>query len=130
MLEKEIQNNILEFLNHCAIESWPNQSVGVYDPIKKIYRKSRNKYHRNGIMDILGYLPNGTFLGIEVKSKKGVASPDQKKQICIANDNKAVAFVSRSVWQTYQQLIPFYPEIKAFEFLAKQYQQLENEKEH
>ena len=41
-----------------------NNTVGVYDPVKKIYRK--NKAQENGIGDIIGIL-NGYHVEIETK---------------------------------------------------------------
>jgi len=69
-LEKPIENAILAYLNFSGILAWKNQTVGIYDPVKKIYRKSRNIYHISGVSDILGVLPDGIFLAIEVKVEK------------------------------------------------------------
>lgn len=49
--------------------AWKNNSVGIYDPIKKLYRKSRNKFAINGVSDIIGiYCCRPLF--IEVKTPK------------------------------------------------------------
>lgn len=79
-------------------------------------------------MDILGYLPNGKFLGIEVKSEIGRPSPEQKIEINKANSNYACAFIARGVWQTYMSIVPFWPEIKTFEEIALQYKKHEEKK--
>ncbi len=124
MLEKDIEKQILCFLEECAIFAWKNETQGTYDVIKKVYRKSNNRFKLNGVSDILGILPDGRFLAIEVKSETGKPSQSQKDFINKINDNFGVSFISRSVRQTYMQLISFYPAIKAFDFLLRKYDQL------
>jgi len=97
--EGDVKNSILEWLSfqpNCFV--WPNASVGVFDPVRKIYRKPRSKYHMNGVSDILG-IWNGKPLAIEVKRQKGgVVSPEQKLFIERFNKHGGIAFVARS-WQ-------------------------------
>lgn len=50
-----------------------------------------------GVPDILGVLPNGRFLGIEVKTSKGKVSAHQQSFINAINDNGGLVFVARSV---------------------------------
>lgn len=96
--EKYIENQILLYLHAIKIMAWKNQSVGVYDPIKKIYRKSFNKFHIKGVSDILAILPpSGRFVAIEVKTSIGRASPEQKEFIKQIMDKGGLAFVARSV---------------------------------
>jgi len=95
--EKAIENQILHFLYKKKIFAWKNQSTGVYDPIKKIYRKSNNPFHIKGVSDILGILPDGRFLAIEVKSATGRPSEEQKKFIWQINANGGKAFLARSI---------------------------------
>lgn len=75
--EKDIENQILAYLSllpGCYV--WKNQSVGIFDPVKKIYRKSNNRFHINGVSDILG-IYKGRMLCLEVKSKTGRLSEAQ-----------------------------------------------------
>jgi hypothetical protein len=102
--EKLIENQILFLLFKKGIFSWKTQSVGIFDPIKKIYRRSNNKFHIKGVSDILGILPTGKFLAIEVKSKTGRASPEQIKFINTINDHGGLAFIARSVEDVKEQL--------------------------
>jgi len=68
MTEHELQNMILHFLNlQPDFFAWRNQSVGIYDEKKRIFRK-RGKFEINGISDILGIHSSGRFIAIEVKS--------------------------------------------------------------
>jgi hypothetical protein len=76
--ESDVQNAIFEYLAILpGCFTWRNNSVGVFDPIKKIYRKNNGKFSINGVADILGiYL--GRPLAIEVKGYGGKLSPHQK----------------------------------------------------
>ena len=110
-LEKGIENAILRFLNKIGVYCWKNQSVGIYDPVKKIYRKSNNAAHIKGVSDILGVI-EGRFLAIEVKSAKGVVSPEQRIFLTRINQEGGIAFVARNVDQVARELYKHFPEHK------------------
>ncbi len=57
-----------------------------------------------GISDILGVLPGGRLLAIEVKTEKGKLSPHQERFIQNVNDNGGLAFVARSFDDVVQRL--------------------------
>lgn len=78
--EKQIQNEILEYLNFIGVFCFPVKKVGIYDPTKKTFRRIKNKYDINGLPDIHGVF-KGRPLYIEVKTPKtkNNLSPDQKK---------------------------------------------------
>jgi penicillin-binding protein-related factor A (putative recombinase) len=67
LTEKQLENDILAWLWYVGIFAWKNQSVGVFDAAKGIYRKPVNRFHIKGVADILGVLPDGRMLAIEVK---------------------------------------------------------------
>ena len=80
MTEKQIENTILEYLNflpECI--AWKNQSIGIWDPVRKAYRKPHNKWHINGSSDILGIYKQ-QFLAIEVNAPKNRSRPKHQKQ--------------------------------------------------
>jgi penicillin-binding protein-related factor A (putative recombinase) len=110
-LEKQIENSILKFLSKIGVFCWKNQSIGVYDPVKKIYRKVTNTHHIKGVSDILGII-EGRFLAIEVKSPKGIISPEQRIFITRINNEGGIAFVARSVDQVARELYKHFPEHK------------------
>jgi hypothetical protein len=98
--EQTIQRAILEYLNWKHIYCWNNNTAG-------IYVKARNTYipsHASGVSDILGVLPGGRFLAIEVKAPAGRVSPHQQQFIDTINQNGGLAFVARSVEEVEQQL--------------------------
>lgn len=127
MLEKVIESNILDFLKEIGLKVWKSPSIGLYDPVKKSFRK-RSRHQLNGTCDITGVLPGGKRIDIEVKGPKGTLSPAQRDFIRDMHSELSIAFVSRSVWQTYNQILPFWPEIKTFEYIALKYKQLEESK--
>ena len=71
--------------------------MGVYDPVKKVFRKNNGKHLINGVSDILGILKNGKLLAIEVKSKTGRLTGDQRVFLERIKDNGGLAFVARSI---------------------------------
>ena len=64
--EKQIENQILTYLRNRRVFVWKNQSVGVFDQKKNIFRRSNNPHHIDNVSDILG-LYEGRLLAIEVK---------------------------------------------------------------
>lgn len=102
--EKIIENHVLQFLFKRGIFAWKNQSVGIFDPIRKIYRKSNNPFHIKGVSDVLGILPGGRLLAIEVKSKVGRPSPEQILFIDKINKSGGLAFIARSVEEVEERL--------------------------
>jgi hypothetical protein len=102
--EKLIENQILTYLFKRGIFAWKNQSVGIYDPVKRIYRKNNNPFHIKGVSDILGILPGGRILAIEVKTEKGRVSPEQQFFIQKINDRGGLAFVARSIYDVEKEL--------------------------
>lgn len=127
MLEKEIEKNILCFLQEIGIFAWKNQSVGIFDAKKKVFRQSHNRFAIKGVSDIIGILNQGRAIFIEVKSKKGVLSDDQRIFLAQAQKNGAIAFVSRSVEQTFDQLRHWLTNSDQYLPIVNKYKQLEKE---
>ena len=99
--EQPIQRAILEYLRWKHIFCWKTTTTG-------IYVKSRNTWIPNqapGVADILGILPGGRLLAIEVKSPKGRVSPHQQQFIDEVNQRGGLAFVARSVEEVEQYLL-------------------------
>lgn len=94
-LEKDIENEILQYLKASGIFCWKNNSTGIFDPTKKCFRRP-GRYHMNGVSDILG-IYKGKFLAIEVKGPKGVLSPFQRAYIKLINEHGGIAFMARSI---------------------------------
>jgi hypothetical protein len=67
--ESYIQKNILAYLSLRNIWAWRSNNLAV---------PGRRFIGEPGLPDIVGMLPGGRFLGIEVKTKTGKQSDDQK----------------------------------------------------
>ncbi len=105
-VEQGIQRTILEYLRWRGIFCWKNNTAG-------IYVKARNTYipsHAPGVSDILGVLPGGRFMAIEVKAPKGKVSPHQQQFIDSINQAGGVAFVAHSVEEVERHLNERRPE--------------------
>jgi hypothetical protein len=98
--EKEIESAILDLLKTVPYGFfWKNNSGGVFDPTKRVFRKNTNPHIINGVPDILGLI-DGMFIGIEVKKpkpNKTYPSKDQKAFIAKVESVGGIAFVARSV---------------------------------
>lgn len=94
--EKAIENHILKFLWINKVFAWKNQSTGMWDATKKLYRKSHNPFHIKGVADIIGVY-EGRLLAIEVKSEKGVVSKEQREFLDKVNAKGGIGFVARSI---------------------------------
>lgn len=71
--EGALQKVILDYLRILKIPVWKINTVGVYVQARNTYIPSPNK----GISDIIGILPDGKFLAIEVKIKPNKPSTEQ-----------------------------------------------------
>jgi|KBSMisStaDraftv2_1062788.scaffolds.fasta_scaffold00494_23 penicillin-binding protein-related factor A (putative recombinase) len=73
MEEKQIETQILTWLNlQQQTFAFKINTVGVFDPIKKVFRKNKNQFIIPGTSDIVGSM-KGRFFAIEVKSSRGYA---------------------------------------------------------
>jgi ketopantoate reductase len=72
----EMTKQILRWLNMNGFVAWRNNTMGVWDAKKKIYRKHHG---RKGVSDILGVQKKtGRFIGVEVKFGKDKLSKEQE----------------------------------------------------
>ena len=104
--EKYVEKMIFGYLKSKGVFCWKNDSVGIFNPVKKIYMKSTNPNRINGTSDILGCLPDGRFLAIEVKSSAGTVSDEQTKFIDRVNLLGGMAFIARTVQDVKDYLEP------------------------
>lgn len=106
--EKQIENQIINFLRIVGVFCWKNQSTGIYDPTKKIFRRSNNYNHLRGVSDILGVV-DGKFLAIEVKSESGRLTVEQKAFLQNIRAQGGIAFEARSLVDVVQRLKEEFP---------------------
>jgi hypothetical protein len=71
----QLANLILEYLHRMGIKAWRNNSGSVLQSAGGKVR--RINYGLKGSSDIIGWMPGGKFLAIEVKVGKDKLSEDQ-----------------------------------------------------
>jgi len=74
--ESDIQNAVCEYLTAKKHFFWRNNSIGVYDPTHKNFRRLP-KYAMAGVPDVI-LIKDSFFVGLEIKSAKGKQSESQK----------------------------------------------------
>lgn len=105
--EKDEQNRVMEYLAyHADAMIWMQNTTGVYDPIKKIFRKAQSKYFKVGMPDI-GGLWKRRGIVIEMKRPKTLmqrpGSPTQD-QVNFLNEYADKGGISILAW-TLQDVI-------------------------
>jgi hypothetical protein len=74
--ETDIVRGCLDLLALRGILAWRNNTTGVYDPRRGVFRRFSG---RKGVSDILAVLPGGKFLAIECKMPGKKPSPEQRE---------------------------------------------------
>lgn len=99
--ENRIQAAILTYLKEQGIFCWRNNNGAVYDAKLGQYRAHNGL---KGVGDIIGMLPDGRFLSVEVKTKTGVVSADQQFFIKRCERSGGLCFVARSIEDVKERL--------------------------
>lgn len=86
---------IINYLGYKGIFAWRNNNTGVYDPVKKVFR--RNPAQLNGVSDIIGVAPNGKFIGVEVKIGSDKQSDFQKRFEAEIKERNGVYLVAKNL---------------------------------
>lgn len=93
-LEKEIQKACLDYLRVRKILCWKNRAVGISKPNGSFIPIPKNE---RGVSDIIGCLPSGRLLAIEVKRPGTHPTAEQEAFIATVNLYGGLAFVARSI---------------------------------
>src|SRR4051812_3405551 len=105
--EKEIENSILDWLNYqSGILAFKVNTIGIYDAAKGAYRRP-GRHVIKGCADIIATVSiQGfpIFVSLEVKSSKGVQSPDQKDFERRVKGVHSFYYVVRSIEDTQKAL--------------------------
>lgn len=78
MTTNQLTRKIINKLNDLGHRAHRNNTMGVYDPTKQLYRKIAKS--DKGVGDILCCLKGGKWLELEVKMGKDKLSEDQKQR--------------------------------------------------
>lgn len=102
--EQQIKNAILDYIRCFPRKgfAWSQYNGAVFDPEIGCFRR-RNKYQRDGVPDIIGIWARRPLM-IEVKTKTGIVSSDQKHFLEQATHHGAIAFVCRSFQEAQKVL--------------------------
>jgi len=92
LLEKDIQRAVLDYLRLNRIFCWKQHSVGIKKPDGRYIPSGMV-----GVSDIMGVLPDGRFLAVEVKRPGGKVSPAQDIFLTNVRRSKGLAVVVHSV---------------------------------
>ena len=96
-----LTNAILRLLNLSGWKAWRNNTVGIWDANKGIYR--RNKNTLKGVSDIIGFnRKTGQFIGIEIKTGKDSISPEQILFLKEVNESGGIGMIARTFDQFYK----------------------------
>jgi hypothetical protein len=73
----ETTKAIIRHLSLSGFKAWRNNTIGVYDPVRQVFRK--NPHQLNGVPDIIGFSRyTAKFIAVEVKTGRDRASDAQK----------------------------------------------------
>lgn len=101
-----LTKSVIDWLRWKGILAWRNNNGAVFDPKRGIHRKPPPGALK-GVPDILGILPDGTFLGVEIKTGKDKLSPEQNDFLNQAIIRGAVAFEARTLECVQQRVDNF-----------------------
>lgn len=101
--ENQIKRAICQWLAAKRAFFWVTDRVGIYDPTRKTFRSNRDPYRIKGVADILGSW-KGRLLAIEVKTKTGRISQEQKQFLARVNESGGIGFVARSIDDVEREL--------------------------
>ena len=94
-LESQIQTQICHYLTLKKYFFWRNNTTGIYDPTKKVFRRM-SAFAMAGVSDIL-LLKDGLLVCIEVKRPKGIQSEHQKEFEKLVKANGGVYLIATSI---------------------------------
>lgn len=85
----------IHYFSAKGFECWRQNSAGLYDPIKKVFRSNSVK---KGVSDIIGFHKlNGQFIAVEIKVGKDKLSPEQSEFLRQVEKAGGVAIVVKSI---------------------------------
>lgn len=91
---------IVDFLNAQGFVVWRQNTTGIYDAAKGVWRKNPN--NRKGVADIIGFDRSGLFVAVEVKIGEDRLSDNQAEFLTQVKMAGGMAMVARS-WVDFLQ---------------------------
>ena len=93
--ESQIQKAIMDYLKRKKILCFKHRNVGIYKQATKSYIPLA--YGEKGISDIIGCLPDGRFLAIEVKRPGNKPSIEQADFLARVNAMGGLGLIAYSI---------------------------------
>lgn len=92
----DLTTHSLRALAMKGYEAWRNNSVGIWDPQKQVFRK--NKAAKLGVSDVIGFhRRTGQFAACEIKNGKDTLSDDQRLFLEDVQRSGGLAMVVRTI---------------------------------
>lgn len=101
--EMGIKRVICSWLTLKGAFIFTHDSVGIWDPTRKVYRTNKDPYRLKGVADVLGIWA-GKFLAIEVKVKGNYPTPEQKEFLANVNRLGGIGMIARSIEDVEREL--------------------------
>ncbi|HEY5177286.1 MAG TPA: VRR-NUC domain-containing protein [Terriglobales bacterium] len=101
--EAQIQKHIPDYLKLKRVVCLKHRNVGIMKPNGSYIPLA---FGEKGISDIIGCLPDGGFLAIEVKKPRGRPTPEQKEFIASVLRNKGIGIIAYSLDDVLNALEP------------------------
>jgi hypothetical protein len=92
--ERDVLFQVLALLRIRGVFAWRNHSTGIWDPVRRVFRSNVGL---RGVSDVLGVLPGGRFLAVEVKGPSGRLSKEQVAFLASVTQAGGVALVVKDV---------------------------------
>lgn len=87
--------SIVTYLNYSNWHVWRNNTYGIYDQAKQVYRKLQ--YQQKGVADIIGFhKQTAQFIAIEVKIGSDTIKPEQHEFLSQLKNSNGIVFVAHS----------------------------------
>lgn len=112
--EKKIESSILRWLNaQPGIFAFKVNTVGIWDPVKQLYRKNYNPYVIKGTHDIIGCC-YGKFFSIEVKNEGKLTEDQYLFGLKVRENGGDSLMVARTLDHVIQWVKTFLPDSPFF----------------
>jgi hypothetical protein len=94
-LANQLTVQTLKALSLNGYHVWRQNNGGVYDPVKKVFRRNSST---PGVSDIIGFhKKTGVFVAVEIKAGKDKLSPYQERFLADVKKAGGVAMVVRNM---------------------------------
>lgn len=90
-----VTTQIIRFLSLKKYNVWRQNTVGIYDQQRGVFRKNTNT--KKGVSDIIGFDQNGRFVAVEVKVGKDKLSEEQTQFLKDVQAAGGIAIVAHSL---------------------------------